>query len=148
MKSIKLNLSNMFFPILIGLLFTINLLTNDTIAQTKTSYKVIEIENKITDGKDKKVNMLFEGDRRKIAQLTLQNGKQLESHSVEEPIVIQCVAGEGELIINDAEENNTIKLLPGTFVTIESNVMHDVIGKPDISILLIRFLQSENKIKN
>lgn len=147
MKNMKLNLSNMLI-LLFGLFLTISLLTNDTIAQTKTSYKVIEIKNKITVGKDKEVNMLFEGDRRKIAQLTLRNGKRLESHSVKEPIVIQCVAGEGELIINNAEENNIIKLLPGTFVTIESNVMHDVIGKPEISILLIRFLQPENKTKN
>lgn len=141
MKNIKLNLSKMSFIILLGLLLTISFLNNDTIAQTKSSYRVIEIKNKITEGKDKEVNMLFEGDRRKIAQLTLRNGKRLESHSVEEPIVIQCVAGEGELIINNAEENNTIKLLPGTFVTIESNVMHDVIGKPAVSIVLIRFLE-------
>lgn len=140
MKNMKLNLSKMLI-MLFGLFLTISFLNNDSIAQTKSSYKVIEIKNKITEGKDKEVNMLFEGDRRKIAQLTLRNGKRLESNSVEEPILIQCVAGEGELTIINAEENNTIKLLPGTFVTIESNVMHDVIGKPAVSFVLIRFLE-------
>lgn len=147
MENIKLNLLNIFFPILIGLMFAINLLTNNTNAQTKSSYKVIEIKNKITEGKDKEVNMLFEGNRRKIVQMSLLNGKRLGSHSVEEPIVIQCVAGEGELTINNAEENNTIKLLQRTFVTIESNVVHDVIGKPAVPVLLIRFTDDNENNK-
>ncbi|MDP2365380.1 MAG: hypothetical protein Q8M94_16620, partial [Ignavibacteria bacterium] len=57
---------------------------------------------------------------------------------------IQCVAGEGELIIKNAEDSNTIKLLPGTFVTVEANVVHDVVGKPSVSIVLIRFLEDKN----
>jgi len=114
---------------------------NSIKAQTKRPYKVIEVTNEIADGKEKEVNLLFEGERRKIVQLTLRNGKNLEGHSAKEPIVIQCVAGEGELIINNAEDSNTIKLLPGTFVTVESNVIHDVIGKPSVSIVLIRFLE-------
>jgi len=137
----NLNLSNIYFPLLIGFLFSMVFTANSIKAQTKRPYKVIEVTNEIADGKEKEVNLLFEGERRKIVQLTLRNGKNLEGHSAKEPIVIQCVAGEGELIIKNDEENNTIKLLPGTFVTIESNVIHDVIGKPSVSIVLIRFLE-------
>ena len=137
----NLNLSNIYFPLLIGFLFSMVFTANSIKAQTKKPYKVIDVTNEIADGKEKEVNLLFEGERRKIVQLTLRNGKNLEGHSAKEPIVIQCVAGEGELIINNAEDSNTIKLLPGTFVTVESNVIHDVIGKPSVSIVLIRFLK-------
>ena len=99
MKNIKVNFWKVFFPMLIVLLLAINLLTNNTIAQTKNSYKVIEVKNQITEGKDKEVNMLFEGERRKIAQLTLRNEANLRWHSVAEPITIHCIVGEGELLI-------------------------------------------------
>jgi quercetin dioxygenase-like cupin family protein len=144
MNDLQLNLSRIFLIALIGLTSSIIIATNKANAQTVESYKVIDVTSEIADGKEKEVTMLFEGERRKIAQLTLRNGKNLEDHSVKEPIVIQCVAGEGELIIKYAKESNTIKLLPGTFVTVEGNVMHDVIGKPSVSIVLIRFLEDKN----
>jgi quercetin dioxygenase-like cupin family protein len=147
MKNIKVNFWKVFFPMLIVLLLAINLLTNNTIAQTKNSYKVIEVKNQITEGKDKEVNMLFEGERRKIAQLTLRNEANLRWHSVAEPITIHCIVGEGELLIKNEEKTDTVKLLPGTFVTLESLVDHDVVGRPIVSILLIRYLdKSENEI--
>jgi len=86
---------------LIVLLLTIILITNNTIAQTKSPYKVIEVKTRITEGKDKEVNMLFEGEKRKIAQLTLQNDANLRWHCVAEPITIYCIIGEGELLIKN-----------------------------------------------
>jgi quercetin dioxygenase-like cupin family protein len=144
MNNSQLKLSRIFLITLIGLISSVIIPTNKGNAQTMESYKVIDVTSEIADGKEKEVNLLFEGERRKIVQLTLRNGKNLEDHSVKEPIVIHCVAGEGELIIKYAEESNTIKLLPGTFVTVEGNVMHDVIGKPSVSIVLIRFLEDKN----
>ena len=141
MNNPRLNLSQIFLIVLIGLISSVLIATNKGNAQTMESYKVIDVTNEISDGKEKEVNLLFEGERRKIVQLTLRNGKNLEGHSAKEPIVIQCVAGEGELIIKNADESNTIELLPGTFVTVEANVVHDVIGKPSVSIVLIRFLE-------
>ncbi len=110
-------------------------------AQANDNFTILNIENEIGDGKDKEVKMLFEGERRKIAQLTLRNGQRLESHSVEEPFILQCVTGKGELIIGDGETAESIELMPGTFVTVEANVLHDVVSQPAISILLIRFLK-------
>jgi quercetin dioxygenase-like cupin family protein len=141
MNNSQLKLSRIFLIALIGLISSVIITTNKGDAQTMESYKVIDVTNEIADGKEKEVNLLFEGERRRIVQLTLRNGKNLEGHSAKEPIVIQCVAGEGELIIKNAEESDTIKLLPGTFVTVESNVVHDVVGKPSVSIVLIRFLE-------
>jgi quercetin dioxygenase-like cupin family protein len=108
------------------------------------AYTEIKIQDEIDNGKEKEVNLLFEGKRRKIAQLTLRSGKNLESHSVEEPITIQCVAGNGEIIILDGDKTESIELKSGTFITIESNVLHDVIAKPFVSILLIRFLDEDD----
>jgi len=141
MNNSQLKLSQIFLIALIGFISSVIIATNKGEAQTMESYKVIDVTSEIADGKEKEVNLLFEGERRKIVQLTLRNRKNLEGHSAKEPIVIQCVAGEGELIIKNAEASNTIKLLPGTFVTVESNVIHDVIGKPSVSIVLIRFLE-------
>ena len=118
---------------------------NQSNAQTKDDYKVLEIQTEIGEGKDKETKVLFEGERRKIAQLTLRNEMSLKSHSAEEPITVQCVAGSGELIIGEGENSKLIKLQPGVFITIEANVLHDVIGKPSVSIVLIRFLEEYNK---
>ncbi|MBK7379088.1 MAG: hypothetical protein IPJ03_08785 [Ignavibacteriales bacterium] len=144
MNNSQLKLSRIFLIALIGLISSVIITTNKGDAQTMESYKVIDVTNEIADGKEKEVNLLFEGERRKIVQLTLRNGKNLEGHSAKEPIVIHCVAGEGELIIKNDEESSTIKLLPGTFVTVEANVVHDVVGKPSVSIVLIRFLEENN----
>lgn len=87
---------------MINFFFAAALFLDDANAQAKDHYKVLDIKNEINSGKDKKIKMLFEGERRKIVQLTLRNGKNFEGHSAKERIVIQCVAGEGELIIKNA----------------------------------------------
>jgi len=49
MKNIKAKFWHVSFPMLIVLLLAINLVTNNTIAQSKNSYKVIEVKNQITE---------------------------------------------------------------------------------------------------
>ncbi|MDP2365558.1 MAG: hypothetical protein Q8M94_17540, partial [Ignavibacteria bacterium] len=80
MNNSKLKLSRIFLIALIGLISSVIIATNKGNAQTMESYKVIDITSVIADGKEKEVNMLFEGERRKIVQLTLRNGKNLEGH--------------------------------------------------------------------
>ena len=144
MKTNQKTITKFFLIVSVLLFLSPSFTINQSYAQTKNDYKVLDIQMTTGEGKDKEVKVLFEGERRKIAQLTLRNGKNLEGHSAKEPIVIQCVSGEGELIIKNDEESSTIKLLPGTFVTIESNVLHDVIGKPSVSIVLIRFFEEKS----
>ncbi|MBZ0199720.1 MAG: hypothetical protein K8H86_07630 [Ignavibacteriaceae bacterium] len=138
------NKQNSFLKIFSSLLFLMMLsfafLSNETLAQDKEDFKVLEYKTEIDAGKDKEVKLLFEDELRKIAQLTLRNGMKLASHSVAEPITIQCIAGSGELIVGEGEDSKSVELNPGTFITIEANVPHDVIAKPSISILLIKFM--------
>jgi quercetin dioxygenase-like cupin family protein len=114
--------------------------TDELSAQTEDVYKVLKINTELNEGKSKEVKPLFEGERRKIVQLTLRNEMRSDFHSVAEPITIECIAGEGELIIEAGDKTDKIELNPGTYITLESNVMHDVVGKPSVSIILTRFL--------
>ncbi|MBE0550799.1 MAG: hypothetical protein IH619_00265, partial [Ignavibacterium sp.] len=97
MNYVKLKNRKVLFILLLSFLTVMFFNPSEMVAQTNGAYTEIKIQDKIGDGKEKEVNLLFEGERRKIAQLTLRNGRKLESHSVEEPITIQCAAGNGEV---------------------------------------------------
>ena len=139
MRKPYLLITKMFITVISAFVISASSVTIEVYAQTKDNYTILNFETEIGDGEDKEVKMLFKGERRKIVQLTLRNEMRLEQHSVEEPFILQCLAGKGELIIGDGETAESIELLPGTFVTVEANVMHDVVSQPAISILLIRF---------
>ena len=141
MRKLYLFITKLFITVIFSFFIGASSATLEVYAQTGDNYTILNFENEIGDGKDKEVKMLFEGKRRKIAQLTLRNETRLESHSVEEPFILQCLAGKGELIIGDGETAESIELLPGTYITVEANVIHDVVSQPAISILLIRLLK-------
>ena len=101
--------------------------------------KTLDLKTEITEGKDKQVDVLFEGPRRKIVQITLRNNGVLESHKAAEPITIQCVAGKGTLTVG--EEKKSLELVPGVLVTIEPNTVHEIHGQPAVSILLSKFAE-------
>jgi quercetin dioxygenase-like cupin family protein len=145
MNYVKLKNRKVLFILLLSFLTVMFFNPTEMVAQTNGAYTEIKIQDKIGDGKEKEVNMLFEGEKRIIAQLILRDGTNLRWHSVAEPITIQCIAGEGELQIKNEEKTDTLKLIPGTLVTLESLVDHDIVGKPSVSIVLVRFLNgSEN----
>ena len=138
MRKPYLLITKIFVTVISAFVISASSVTIEVYAQTKDDYTILNYETEIGDGKDKEVKMLFKGERRKIVQLTLRNEMRLEQHSVKEPFILQCIAGKGELIIGDGETAESIELLPGTFVTFEANVLHDVVSQPAISILLIR----------
>ena len=138
MRNPYLIITKMFITIISAFIISTSSATLEVYAQTKDNYTILNFETEIGDGKDKEVKMLFKGERRKIVLLTLRNDMQLDQHSVKEPFILQCIAGKGELIIDDGETAESIELLPGTLVTVEANVLHDVVSQPAISILLIR----------
>jgi quercetin dioxygenase-like cupin family protein len=138
MRDPYLFITKIFITVISAFVISASSATLKVYAQPKDNYTILNFENEIGDGKDKEVNMLFKGEGRKIVQLTLRNEMRLEQHSVKEPFILQCIAGKGELIIGDGETAETVELLPGTFVTVEANVMHDVVSQPAISIILIR----------
>lgn len=61
------------------------------------------------------------------------------AHKASSPITIQCVGGGGTLRIGDAGE--PVELTPGTLVTLEPNTVHEVIGRPAVSILVSHFVE-------
>ena len=70
-------------------------------------------------------------------QITLRNGAILARHSAPLPITIQGMAGSGTLYIGEARE--AVELLPGTLVTIETGIVHEIEAHPAVSILLTMF---------
>ena len=101
--------------------------------------KTLNLKTEIGEGSNKQVEVLFEGPRRKIVQITLRNNDVLESHKAAEPITIQCVAGKGTLTVGN--ENTSIELAPGVLLTIEPNTVHEIHGQPAVSILLSKFAE-------
>lgn len=105
---------------------------------TENDYTVIKYSDQLDIEDSIKKNVLFDGSRRKIAQLTLNDGKSLGSHTAAMPFMVYCVSGEGELILG--ENDKTVVLKPGSMVTVEADIPHDVVAKPDLSIVVIRFM--------
>lgn len=146
MKKGKSNIRRFYFlPVIF--IITFLFISNEAYSQTEDPYSVLEVKTEIDEGKDQEVKILFEGERRKIVRLILRNNKRLGFHKVEEPILIQHISGSGEVIIQTEDVEEIIELSPGKTLTIEAGVLHDVIAKPVISILLIRFPDPVTKIK-
>lgn len=111
-------------------------------AQLKDSdYKIINYSKTIEDGQPLSKKMLDKGERRIIAEVTLRDGKALGVHTEETPFMVYGIAGEGVLVLGDNEKS--IPITPGVLVTVETGVAHDVIAKPNLSILVFKLIGSE-----
>jgi quercetin dioxygenase-like cupin family protein len=99
--------------------------------------EILNLQTEIGVGKDIEVNLLFDGARRKIMQITLRQNAVLKAHQAAEPITIQCVAGTGDLL--DLTKKETCKLSPGVLVTMEPEIIHEIKALPEVSILLTKF---------
>ncbi len=97
----------------------------------------LNLQTKIGQGKDIESHLLFDGAQRKIMQITLRQNAIMKAHKAAEPITIQCVMGTGELL--DVSENEVHKLSPGVLITVEPEIVHEVRGLPEVSILLSKF---------
>lgn len=124
--------------IIIGLLFV---KPNNCAAQIsgESKHKILLLEKNIAEGKEKEINPLYDKNQIKVVQLTLRSESKLETHKVNVPILIQCISGNGELMIQNGDNHEIVSLNPGITVVVESDVLHDVIAKPEISIMLIKF---------
>ena len=97
----------------------------------------LNLQTEIGQGKDIESRLLFDGARRKIIQITLRQYAVLKAHQAAEPITIQCVAGEGDLL--NVTNKEIYKLSPGVLTTVEAEVVHEVRALPEVSILLTKF---------
>lgn len=106
-------------------------------ATIAASMKRIPLQTTIPEGKDRQVDLLFEGPRRKLIQITLRNGAVLAKHTAPVPITIQGLAGKGTLFVGEGRE--AVALEPGVLVTLEPNVPHEIQASPAVSFLLTQF---------
>ncbi len=93
----------------------------------------------VSDGeKSKDVKEIFNGVRRRMVEVTLRNNDVLSKHKAAEPITVLCLGGSGRFLAGaDLEESQILK--PGTLLTVEAEVFHEVIAEPDIHILVTKF---------
>jgi len=111
-------------------------------AQLKDSdYKIINYSKTIEDGKPLSKKMLDKGEKRIIAEVTLRAGKALGVHTEETPFMVYGIAGEGVLVLGNNEKS--IPITPGVLVTVETGIAHDVVAKPNLSILVFKLIGGE-----
>lgn len=88
--------------------------------------------------KDLMAKEIYNGPMRRIIDIRLQNGATLPRHKANEPITVLCLAGKGSFHagpeLEDAQEMN-----PGTLITLEPGVEHDLVADPAVRILVMRF---------
>ena len=105
-------------------------------------YKLLNVNKRIENGKEKEVNVLIENPKAKIVQVTLRKNKIMESHKTNVPIIIQCIAGYGQLVVENGIDSKQVSLSPGTVIAIEAEVFHSITAKPSVSIVLIKLSNS------
>ena len=127
----------LFLTVVLGVALMIFTVIGFNVNSQERKMQKLNLQTKVGDGKDKEVTPLFDGDRRKIVQITLRNKAILDAHKAAEPITIQCVAGKGLLIVG--EEKEEVELKEGVLVTIEPNVVHEIRALSKVSVLLTKF---------
>lgn len=93
----------------------------------------VHLATTIGEGPDQEVKKLHQGAWTQLMQITLRNGKPLTTHQAKEAVTIQCVSGEGTLVLGGGER---IALTPGVVVLLEPNVAHAVESAPEVSVLV------------
>jgi quercetin dioxygenase-like cupin family protein len=121
--------------VLAGVVLSI-FLASGAIAEEKM--KSVAMATAIGEGSDQEVVKLYESSWTKLVQITLRNGKTLSSHSAKEAVTIQCISGQGVLVLGEER----IAITPGVIVPLEPNVPHAVEAKPAVSVLVTRFLSA------
>lgn len=127
----------LLFSVIIGFGLVVTSVVNFYVEGQEKTMQKLNLQTKIGDGKDKEITPLFDGERRKIIQITLRNKAILDSHKAAEPITIQCVVGKGLLIVG--EEKAEVELKEGVLVTIEPNIVHEIRALSEVSVLLTKF---------
>ncbi len=124
---------------IIGICLSIFTVVGVYVRGKEKNMHVLDLQKSIGAGKEKEIKPLFDGNRRKIVQITLRSNAVLEAHKAAEPITIQCIAGNGILIVGDEKEK--VELKEGVLVTIEPNIIHEIRSTPEVSILLTKFTE-------
>lgn len=123
------------------------IITGTTTSQvTDKEYKIIQYNNTIKNGTSLEKRILDKGERRIIAEVTLREGKSLGVHTENTPFIVYGIAGEGVLVLGDDEKS--IPITSGVLVTVETGIAHDVVAKPNLSILVFKLIGDAEKNNN
>lgn len=90
---------------------------------------------------DKSVRELFNGSFRGIVEVRLGNHAVLSKHKADVPITVFCYSGAGRFLAGSQLEDS-MDLIPGTLITLEAGIEHEVIAEPEIHILVTKFKAS------
>ena len=88
--------------------------------------------------KSEKVTKLYEGKGRKIVRVELADGEVLNKHKAAEPITVLCLAGHG-LFRAGGELEDLHELAPGSLITLEEEIPHDVTAHGGLKLLVTKF---------
>ena len=98
----------------------------------------LELGNVSVAEKTKDVKEIFNGSRRRMVEVTLRNNDVLSQHKASEPISVLCLGGNGRFLAGaDLEESQVLR--PGTLLTLEADVYHEVLAEPELHILVTKF---------
>ncbi len=100
--------------------------------------ETFELNGNFTAENDKEVKELFNGAKRRLVEIKLQNGAILTKHKAAEPITVFCLSGNGTFRAG-ADLSEAQKLEAGTLLTLEGGVEHEVVAEPLVSILVTKF---------
>lgn len=103
--------------------------------------KDFELGNVSGGEKTKDVNEIFNGDRRAMVEVALRDNDVLAKHKANEPISVLCLGGSGRFLAGPNLEESQL-LRPGTLLTLEAEVYHEVIAEPELHILVTKFKDS------
>lgn len=99
---------------------------------------VIQLDQTTIVEGDKEVRQVFNGPRRQLLEIKLQNGAVLTKHRANEPITVLCLAGNGRFMAGEGLEESQ-EMRPGTLVTLEAGILHEVAAEPNIHFLVSKF---------
>ena len=83
------------------------------------------------------VETTVEEDGRIIHHLHLAKGKEVPEHCADALVTVVCLSGD---VIFSAGDH-TVRLVPGSFLTMEPNEPHSLFGEKDSHILVIKQLK-------
>ena len=92
----------------------------------------------VPEERDKHVTEVFNGTRRRMVEVKLRHQAVLTRHKALEPITVLCLSGQGVFRAAPNLEDEQ-KLTPGTLLTLDAEVEHEVVAQPDLHLLVAKF---------
>jgi quercetin dioxygenase-like cupin family protein len=88
--------------------------------------------------KAKDVKEIFNGPRRRLVEVKLNDNATLPKHKAAEPITVLCLAGTGTFRAGPDLQDEQ-KLTAGTLVTLEAEIEHEVVAEPMLHVLVTKY---------